>query len=251
MGTNALLMFFLMMFVMFLSINKVSDTLLVLVGNTLGAVGGVLVYFLWTYQAPVWHFVLPIVLSISGFPFIMSSNRSNFTIAVKSKAELENAQSMMQAIMSMGASVGGFVAPSLVAAFVMKSPEDVEASTHQRELTAAAMYVPISSAMCILALWYQSHVVQRREKATQEAADAESSERTELLRSSGPERRRSSVMEIGQEFSGQNEANRKSSAEIMGVPCPFDTIEENKIRQKLWNDKKQWDEIYLLDALEE
>jgi hypothetical protein len=158
---------------------------------------------------------------------------------------------MMQAIMSMGASMGGFVAPSLVAAFVMRSPEDVEASSHHRELTPAAWYVPISSAMCILALWYQSIVTKRREKTTPDAASSEPSERTQLLSAIGRERRRSSVLEIGQEFSRENEVNRRSSTEIMGVPFPFNTNEENEARQQLWNDKKEWEEIYVLSTLEE
>lgn len=240
------------MLVMFLSMRKVSDTLLVVVGNSICMLGGVLMYYLWTYQAPVWHFVLPIVLSISGFPFVMSSNRSNFTKAVKSKPELENAQSMMQAIMSMGASVGGFVAPSLVAAFVMRSPDDVEASPNQRELTPTAWYVPISSAFCIIGLWYQSTVAKRREKGKQTALDeSEPSEGTGLVSRIGVERRRSSVIEIGQEFSRINEVNRRSSAEIMGVPCPFDTNDEHETRTQLWDDKKEWEEIHLLSTMEE
>jgi hypothetical protein len=251
MGANALLMFFLMMFVMFLSVKKVSDTLLVLIGSVLGMIGGLLVYYLWTYQAPAWHFVLPIIFSISGFPFIASSNRSNFTKAVKSKPELENAQSMMQAIMSMGASVGGFVAPSLVAGFVMRSPEDVEASPDQRELTPATWYVPISSALCIVGLWYQSRVAKRREKMMQEAAGAAPTEGTGLLKRIGSERRRSSVIEIGQEFSRKNEVNRRSSTEIMGIASPFDTSDEQEIRTQLWDDKKEWEEIHLLSTMEE
>lgn len=75
MGANALLMFFLMAFVMFLSVKKIPDRLLVLTGSVLGGLGGFLMWDLWKYQAPVWHFVLPIVVSIAGFPFIASSNR--------------------------------------------------------------------------------------------------------------------------------------------------------------------------------
>jgi hypothetical protein len=71
------------------------------------------------------------------------------------------------------------------------------------------------------------------------------------LRANGLERRRSSVVEIGEEFSRRNEVSRRSSTEIMGVPCPFDTIEESQTRQQLWNDKKEWEEIHLLSTLEE
>lgn len=224
MGANALIMFVLMMLVMFLSVKKVSDTLLVIVGSCLGMIGGLMVYYLWTYQAPVWHYVLPIVFSIAGFPFIMPCNRSNFTKAVKSKPELKNAQSMMQAIMSMGASVGGFVAPILVSVFVLRSAEDVDASPNQRELSPAASYVPITFALCILGLWYQSHAVKRREKVRPETVVVAPSEGTSLLTQlHGGDSRRSSVMEISQEFSRMNEANRRSSVEIMGVASPFDT----------------------------
>ncbi|KAG7360961.1 major facilitator superfamily transporter [Nitzschia inconspicua] len=179
MGSNALIMLILMMFVMFLFMKKVSDTLSVMFGNIFGIVGGLLVYYLWTYQAPVWHFVLPYILSITGFPFIVSSNRSNFTKAVKSKPELANVQSTMQAIMSMTASMGGFVAPSFVAMFVMRSPEDVETSRNHRELSPAAWSIPLSSAACLFGLWFECLV--SREKDGQETVCARPSERTSLL----------------------------------------------------------------------
>jgi MFS family permease len=245
-GANALVMFFLMIFVMYLSVNKVSDTLLVVIGFVIWMTGGALMYYLWTYQAKVWQFVLPILFTISGFPFIAPSNRSIFTQAVKSKPELEDVQSMMQAIMSMGASVGGFVAPSLVAIFVIRSPDEVEASPDQRELTPAAIYVPISCALCIFGLLYEWLFLNHDEKG----ADTEVStlsETTCLIAG----KRRSSVLEIGQEFSRTNEVSRRQSVELMGVPCPFESNKEKCHRDKLWDDKQEWEEIHRLGALDE
>jgi MFS family permease len=250
MGINAFMMFFLMAFVMLLSMKKVSDTLLVLIGSLLGMAGGYLMWDLWKFQAPVWHFVLPIVISVAGFPFIASSNRSNFTKAVKSKPELESAQSMMQAIMSMGASVGGFIAPSFVATFVMRSPEDVNSNKDKRELTLFALYVPISSALCILGLWYESVVSKHNSKKAQEEEGLLASEGTSLVQKSR-EKHRSSVIEIKQEFSRRNECNRRTSTELMGVACPFENSDEMKIRDELWHQKKEWQEIHNMSTMEE
>jgi lipid-A-disaccharide synthase-like uncharacterized protein len=107
-GGTSIVIFGLMILVMFLSSKQVSDTALVVVGNVFFAVGGICIYFFWTDIANVWHYVVPVMIAVAGFPFIASPNRSNFTKAVMSKPVLESSQATMQAMLSMMASAAGF-----------------------------------------------------------------------------------------------------------------------------------------------
>jgi hypothetical protein len=204
-------------------------------------------YYLWTYQAPVWHFVVPICLSVSGYPFIASANRSNFTKAVKKNPDLEAFQSMMQAILSMGASVGGFVAPSFVAAFVLRSPDDVDSSIDKHELNPIALYVPITCALCIMGSVYEWISGEEEEKMEGEA-EMIPTEVTGLVETNRISKRRSTALELAQEFSRQTECNRRQSVELMGVSCPFESSEEQELRKKMWHDKQEWEELHRLSA---
>ena len=250
MGANSVLLFVLMVLVMFLSVKKIHDSALVITGNCIWLIGGALMYFLWTYQAPVSHFVVPIMVTVSGFPFIASANRSNYTKAVKKKPDLEAFQSMMQAIMSMGASVGGFVAPAFVATFVLRSPEEVDASTDKHELNPIALYVPVTCAICIAALVYEWMTREEEDKfedAIEEEAELTMpTEKSGLMKKGRISKRRSTALEIAQEFSRRTEANRRQSVEIMGVACPYESSDEHNLREKMWHDKKEWDEIHRL-----
>ena len=97
-----------MMLVMFLSARKVSDTKLVMIGNLCFMVGTIFIYTSWMEGAHVWQFVVPVMMSGAGFPFIASPNRSNFTKAVMGQPALESSQATMQAVLSMFSSVAGF-----------------------------------------------------------------------------------------------------------------------------------------------
>jgi Na+/melibiose symporter-like transporter len=107
-GGSSVVIFISMTLVMYLS-GKVNDILMVATGNIIWIVGGAGMYFLWTDHAQVWHYVVPVMVSCAGFPFIEASNRSNFTKAVASIPELEDYQAVMQAVLSMASSVAGFV----------------------------------------------------------------------------------------------------------------------------------------------
>eukprot|EP00539_Tryblionella_compressa_P005229 CAMPEP_0178776250 /NCGR_PEP_ID=MMETSP0744-20121128/24622_1 /TAXON_ID=913974 /ORGANISM="Nitzschia punctata, Strain CCMP561" /LENGTH=88 /DNA_ID=CAMNT_0020433275 /DNA_START=180 /DNA_END=446 /DNA_ORIENTATION=- len=73
------------------------------------------------------------------------------------------------------------------------------------------------------------------------------SEDTSLLpQTRRPSKRRSSVLEISQEFCRKNEVGRRQSVEIMGVACPFENADEKAIREKLWHDKEEWAELQKL-----
>jgi Na+/melibiose symporter-like transporter len=108
-GSVSIVILFAMLLVMYLSSRKVGDDLLLAVGAVCWIVGGLLMYFLWTSEAQAWHFFLPVAVCVAGFPFIMATNRSMFTKAVESIPELEDKSGFMQSVLSMFASVAGFV----------------------------------------------------------------------------------------------------------------------------------------------
>ena len=93
-----------MMLVMTLT-KFLSDTVMVALGNITWMIGGTGMYLFWVRDGSVVQYVLPVMIACSGFPFIAASNRSNYTKAVSSKPELENSHAVMQAILSMSASV--------------------------------------------------------------------------------------------------------------------------------------------------
>jgi hypothetical protein len=245
MGINAIFMFTLIITVMILSMKKVSDTLLIIVGNVFWIVGGTAMYLLWTADAKIWHYVVPFFIGVAGFPFITPSNRSLFTLAVASIPELEGAQASMQAVLSMAASVAGIVTPSLVAVFVLRDPEDVDNGSDNHELTLGALYVPIGSGICISLVLYQQWLDGKKHLAEFAVGDGEvPSEKTKLVsRSARASNRRSSVIEIKQAFSRQNESARRHSVEVIHVSVPFENSDELEYRDRLWEDKKEFDHL--------
>jgi hypothetical protein len=107
-GATSFVIFFCMILVVYLSTNDVSDTLLVVIGNLFFAIGGTAIFFLWTEQARIWHYIVPVIVTVAGFPFVASPNRSNFTKAIHKRSGLESHQATMQAMLSMTASAAGF-----------------------------------------------------------------------------------------------------------------------------------------------
>ena len=107
-GSTSIVIFFMMILTIFLS-GKVHDLIMVAIGDICWIFGGSGMYLFWKRDAPVLHYYIPIVISCMGFPFIMAANRSNFTKAVASKPALEGSVALMQSVLSMAASVAGFV----------------------------------------------------------------------------------------------------------------------------------------------
>jgi hypothetical protein len=213
-GSSSIVIFCIMILVMVLS-GKVSDLLMVAWGNILWIIGGTGMYLLWTDYGTTLQYVLPVMVACAGFPFIAASNRSNFTKAVASKPELESSQAVMQAVLSMASSVAGFVTPGLVAAYVVQSPEEVAVSRDHQELTPLVLYVAILPIFVFLCL-YKMYRKEKCTMAEQPPSDVEANEMTGLIRQ-GSRGRRSSVVEIDQEFSRKVEVARRSSVQIMGM----------------------------------
>jgi len=243
-GSTSIVIFFMMMLTIYLS-GKMHDLTMVGIGNILWIFGGLGMYLFWERDASVLAYVLPVVVSCAGFPFIAAANRSTFSKAVANTPALEGSVALMQSILSMAASVAGFVTPGLVATFVIRSSDQVTASRDNRELTPVALYVPISSFLILFGLWY-SYRKEQQELGVQ--AEKGATEETGLLAGSRPskERRRSSVVSIEQAFSRRSEVNRRMSAQVMGLTA-FDTKQEQELSEQLQHDLEEWQQLAEMD----
>ena len=218
-GSSSILLFACMLFVFYLAAKKTRDEILVIAGSLFWVIGGTLLYFLWSAGAKTWEFVLPVIVCICGFPFIASSNRSLFTRRVDANPTLETRHAFMQALLSMAASVAGFVTPGFVATYVLRTPEEVETSAFHRELNPVALYVVIGPLLTILGVIYVSAtkplpIVAAVDEVEEELAPDETSK----LVSDPARRRRSSAIILEQKVDPATEANRRNSAMCMGIP---------------------------------
>lgn len=109
---------------------------------------------MWTQNASVLQFYIPILLGASCFPFLAAPTRSIFTVAVNAKPALSKYHGLMQSILSMGASVAGFVTPGIVAAFCLRHPDVVAASRDHRELSPLSLFAPVLSALVLFGMLY-------------------------------------------------------------------------------------------------
>jgi MFS family permease len=178
-GFNAVFMFILIVVTFQLSSMGVKDQSMLEFGWMLSIVGYGSLYFLWNSNASMWEFVTPFVLSTAGFPFLGAPTRSFYTKAVAASPLLRNQQGTMQAIMSMAASVAGFVAPGLIAAFVLRTPQQVAASEHHREFSPYALFAPIFSILLLAG--YLNVKYSPKEEPLEEEKDEEPQETTPLL----------------------------------------------------------------------
>lgn len=140
--------------VMRLSKKGFSDSSLLCGGLVASIVAYSLVYLLWVKDSTAFHFVLPILLSASSFPYMMATTRSIFTVSVNAKPALNQYHGFLQAVLSMAASVAGFTTPGLVAAYMLRSPEEVLSSNDLRELTPVSLFAPALSLAVLLGMLY-------------------------------------------------------------------------------------------------
>lgn len=211
-GSISIAIFIVMLIVYLLSARKVPDNHLLYFGLCLSAVGYALIYLLWVMGAPAWHFVVPMVIAVSSFPFLGAPTRSVFTKSCSSKPALAEYRGTMQAVLSMFASVAGFVTPGLASAYVLRDPAEVEASKRHRELTPLALFAPSLSLLTLVGFIYVEWKLSREYKMDVELGVAPD-ETTSLK----PERRH--TFTAGDErFSPRVEAYRRQSACLMGLP---------------------------------
>mmetsp|Transcript_24674 Transcript_24674/g.69240 ORF Transcript_24674/g.69240 Transcript_24674/m.69240 type:complete len:532 (-) Transcript_24674:1897-3492(-) len=237
-GFTSLLLMGCMIIVMYLSSKKVKDNTIISIGCICWIIGGMLMYLCWQRGSKPWHFIVPIIICVSGFPFIAPSNRAIFTKAVDSIPLLESKQGTMQAILSMFASVAGFVTPGLVATFVLRHPHEVEASSDQRELTPLALYVPILSAAVLVGLFFSDRHSNARRLEKEESL-GETDEGTRLMAGRHHEGRSYSAVVVQQAFNNRMEMNRRASVEVSGMGIPLLTIASEQERQDKLHEQLQ------------
>jgi hypothetical protein len=132
-----------------------------------------------------------------------------------------------------------------VAAYVIRSPEEVDAAGDHRELTPLALYAPVLCSFSLLGLYYSHWKKERMARDIQETEVP--GEGTPLMpRITDAGRRRSSVMELHQAFRRSNEVARRSSVEIMGF-SGFDTHTEKATRKSQLKDLKEFIQLGELD----
>ena len=104
--------------------------------------------------------------------------------------------------------------PGIVASFVLREPDQVDASGDKRELTPLGLYVPVLTAMILVGLAYQRH---KEKKTAQEAAEKEQAigESTPLINRDG---RYYSEAGMVQRLRASTEIHRRHSVTIMGIP---------------------------------
>lgn len=232
-GSTSIVLFFCMLLVFFLSSKKVKDEMLVIAGSCFWVVGGLLVYFLWVANSASWHFIVSVVTCVCGFPFIAASNRSLYTRRVDANPCLETRHAFMQALLSMFASVAGFVTPGFVATYVLRVPEEVEASQFHRELNPLALYMVVGPLLTIIGVIYVSIFKPLEPEPFADDSDVEVPSETTGLVDNPARKRRSSAMVIKQKVDPYTEVNRRWSAQIMGV-AQYDTDGERKRQSSLY-----------------
>ena len=131
-----------------------------------------------------------------------------------------------------------------MAAYVIRSPEQVEASTDNLELTALALYAPVLCALSLFGLYFA------RQKKPANATTV--SEVTPLVAKQSMARRKSSVAGLNQAFRRSNVVSRRSSVAVMGgLPGGFDTLAEREIQQNQLKDLEELKRLMEMDLDEE
>jgi len=232
-----------MVIAMVLSFKNVPNQPMIIFGFVSFFLGGTSAYLLWVGEATYWEFAGPAYLFFFSYPFIGPAVRSMFTKAIHDKPELAGSHGIMQSLIQQAMNIGGLVSPIFVASFVLRNPEDVDAGSNKKELSALSLYVPVLSAIVIAGLIYQSLFVEKAPSG--EEKDAATSETSKLLSRSKAKKNvpRSSQIEISEAFSRASEVTRRQSVECNGTTNPFDTKYEKELRDRLWKDKMEWDEI--------
>ena len=129
-------------------------------------------------------FVIPLVVANLGFPLTTTTSRCLYTQAVNRSPRLRHYPGMMQALLSMDASIAGFVAPNFIAQRVLvgspssSSPlQEASAAVSSswlgggvhRVLSPWALYAPILSLLTLVGHLYVTHALQPPDNHTNEA----------------------------------------------------------------------------------
>mmetsp|Transcript_30559 Transcript_30559/g.50462 ORF Transcript_30559/g.50462 Transcript_30559/m.50462 type:complete len:500 (-) Transcript_30559:258-1757(-) len=210
-GSVSIVIFINMMIVFSLSARKVRDEYIIIFGAAVSIIGYFLIWDMWRWETTPLHFVLPIVLGVSSFPFLAAPTRSVFTKAVDRIEVLRKYQGSMQALLSMFASVAGFATPGLVAAYILRNPEEVENSQYHRELSPYALFAPLLMTGVLCGSIYLAFMTGSSKQTDDAANGTLPDEKTSLVsfgKGGDVKPRR---------FSAKVEVNRRNSAQLLGM----------------------------------
>lgn len=214
-----------------LSRARVKDENILTIGCMFSIVGYSMMYLLWKKPTTPFLFAMPLVLSILAFPFMSSPNRSLFTMIVDSKPYLRNHQGTMQALLSMTASIAGFVAPSLISVFILRKPEEVAASRDGREFGPFALFAPIMSLFTLLGVWYLQFIKKPLDqplgddKIPAEEGGSMADETVGLVTKQTKKYSWSRESFKSPDFSPRTQALRRDTCTMMGIPVVFHDFE--------------------------
>ncbi|GAX26454.1 hypothetical protein FisN_1Lh720 [Fistulifera solaris] len=210
-GVNAFLMLAVIALTFKLSSAGVSDFYLLEIGWLMSSVGYGALYLLWKDGVTPLAFVTPFFVAAGSFPFLGAPTRSIFTKSVAKYPTLKNQQGTMQAIMSMSASVAGFVAPGILAAFALRTPEEVARSDDKRAFTPLASFAGFLSV--ILLVGFVLLRLKHEPHSTEDESGVEAHEGTSLLAVS-----QGDVSESSQDLNHPRvQAYRRQTVSLMGI----------------------------------
>jgi hypothetical protein len=136
------------------SMMNVSDIAMLSLGTGCFFLSGSLIYLTWADGVGYWQFTLPIYFMFFGYPFIGPANRSRYANALHSKKELEGSYGIMMSFMTQAFVFGNFIAPYLIASFVLRTRDEIDNSLNKHALTGGVLYVPILCSLIFAGLFY-------------------------------------------------------------------------------------------------
>jgi len=214
MGGMSIVIFIMMAVVIFLSAKGVKDIILMMIGCCIAAIGYYMTWYFWQWKTSTFYFILPILIGVSAYPFLAAPTRSVFTRAVDQYGILREHAGSMQALLSMSASVGGFATPGLVAAYILRTPTEVEEAQypHHRELSKGALFAPILLLIVLVGnIWIWMNTANQ-----EELEGDESNETTKLLRFSSSIRSSSRRPLLRREYSSKVMVHINTSTTMIG-----------------------------------
>merc|ERR1712238_643912 len=158
------------------------DVVMLTIGNLFMGISGYFIYQLWDDQSANWlTFSFPVWFLCFGYPFIGPANGASFTMAIHSKPELAGMHVVMQSMLTQAMSLASLVAPTLIATYVMRDPNDIDSSSDKHELSIWALYIPVLSGLCIIGSFYQYFVLDKKKEEEEENDEQRVSETSTLL----------------------------------------------------------------------
>ena len=133
----------------------VQDKVLVLGATILYAIGATAVCFLWTFDMPLWKFLLGELLLVWNIPFVFAPNRALFS---KQVARSKN-QALLSSSLSIMASVGSIAGPLWLSATGVGSSSNATGAVARTMFMGNAAIAALT-AVLILCVWFSGGALE-------------------------------------------------------------------------------------------